>query len=70
MKTFSLTVDEIIRAKGNSPLPIEVFPNLMDINLCCVDRITWQEEDDGQLANLSVYFIPSKNFSLPSKEDV
>ena len=42
-----------------APLPLEILPNYMGINLCSVESITWARQDDGQLLSLSVQFIPS-----------
>jgi len=40
------------------PLPLEVIPNNMGINLNSVDSISWQKQDDGQLVNLTINFLP------------
>ena len=58
MKSYYVKVSEIIEGKAKSPLPIEVIPNNMGINLCSVDAISWQKQDDGQLVNLSIHFLP------------
>ena len=42
------------------PLPISVIPNNMGINLCSVAGMSWNEEDDGQLRDLTIHFIPKK----------
>lgn len=61
MKTF------FERVRGNpdinnqkSPLDLSVIPNHMGINLCAVDHVVWQEQDDGQLVSLSIYFHPEE----------
>lgn len=59
MKTFYATVEEIINGE-KCPLPLEVIPNTMGINLCSVDSISWQKQDDGQLTNLTIYFVPAE----------
>ena len=59
MKSYYVKVSEIIEGKAESPLPIKVIPNYMGINLCSVDAISWQKQDDGQLVNLSIHFIPA-----------
>lgn len=59
MKTYFKTVDEMIEKGEDSPLPMSVIPNNMGINLCSVDAISWQKQDDGQLTNLTIYFIPA-----------
>ena len=50
-------IKELIETK-ESPLPLEVIPNKMGINLCSVDSITWTKQEDGQLVNLAINFIP------------
>ena len=60
MKTTCKTVDELIKSKEECPLPLEVIPNQMGINLCSVDAMSWQKQDDGQLVNLTIHFIPEK----------
>lgn len=57
MKTITKTVTELIETE-ESPLPLEVIPNKMGINLCSVDSITWTKQDDGQLVNLTINFVP------------
>ena len=57
MKTVTKTIDELLKT-DESPLPLEVIPNKMGINLCAVDSITWTKQDDGQLVNLTINFIP------------
>lgn len=59
MKSFIKTVDEIVDKKEDCPLPLNVIPNNMGINLCSVDSIAWQKQDDGQLTNLTIYFKPA-----------
>lgn len=47
MKTIFKTIDELIKSK-DCPLPLEVIPNNMGINLSSVDAISWQKQEDGQ----------------------
>ena len=42
------------------PLPLDVFPNQMGINLCSVEGMTWTKLGDGQLVSIIVHFIPAK----------
>jgi hypothetical protein len=58
MKTTFKTVKKLVKNLGGCPLPLEVIPNQMGINLCSVKAISWQEQDDGQLVNLTIYFKP------------
>ena len=60
MKTTFKTITELIENKEDCPLPLETIPNIMGINLVSVDAISWQKQDDGQLTNLSIHFIPNK----------
>jgi hypothetical protein len=64
MKTYLKTVEELINNKEKCPLPLEVIPNNMGINLASVDAISWQKQEDGQLTQLTIYFMPS-NESRP-----
>jgi len=57
MKSYYAKVSDIIEDRTESPLPIDVIPNNMGINLCFVDAISWQKQDDGQLVNLSIHFL-------------
>jgi hypothetical protein len=59
MKTFYKTVDELIKTGEECPLPLEVIPNQMGINLCSVEAIGWEKQEDGQLVNLTIYFNPA-----------
>ena len=60
MKTTTKTVTELIETK-ESPLPLEVIPNNMGINLCSVDALTWTRQEDGQLVSLTIHFVPAPN---------
>lgn len=53
------TIKQLIDDKEYCPLPLEVIPNYMGINLCSVEAISWEKQDDGQLVNLTVHFIPN-----------
>lgn len=56
--THKGTISDIIDGKVESPLPIEVIPNYMGINLCSVDSISWVRLNDGQLLSLTIHFSP------------
>ena len=60
MQTFFKTIQELIDNDEKCPLPLEVIPNNMGINLSSVEAISWQEKDDGQLTNLTIYFLPNE----------
>lgn len=57
MIVYHKTVQELIDAES-SPLPLSAIPNLMGINLCSVDSLTWTRQDDGQLVSLTIHFLP------------
>ena len=40
-------------------VPLEVIPNHIGINLCSVEAISWQKQEDGQLANVFIHFSPA-----------
>jgi hypothetical protein len=58
METVTKSIKELIRSK-KSPLPLEVIPNNMGINLCSVESLTWTRQADGQLVSLTINFIPA-----------
>ena len=58
MKTEMKTIQEIIDG-ADCPLPIETIPNYMGVNLCSVEAISWTRQDDNQLVNLTIHFIPN-----------
>lgn len=60
MKTTTKTVEELLQSK-DSPLPLEVIPNYMGINLCSVEGLTWTRQDDEQLVSLTVHFLPDNS---------
>jgi hypothetical protein len=62
METKFKKIDELIE-NNECPLPLEVIPNYMGINLCSVDAISWQKQSDGQLTNLTIHFIPDNKKS-------
>ena len=64
METTFKKVSELIENNENCPLPLEVIPNKMGINLCSVDAISWQKQSDGQLTNLTIYFLPEERVAI------
>ena len=58
MNEYRKTISDIIDNKEKCPLPLEVIPNNMGINLCSVNSISWKEFDDSQLYELTIHFIP------------
>lgn len=56
-----VSVKELIESDGYCPLPLSVIPNQMGINLVAVDAINWTKQNDGQLTELTIHFIPENN---------
>lgn len=52
------TVDEIIENGEDCPLQLSVIPNNMGINLCSVENVEWEKQEDGQLISLKINFKP------------
>lgn len=60
METHFKKVKDLIENKEKCPLPLEVIPNHMGINLCSVDAISWQKQNDGQLTSMTIHFLPEE----------
>jgi hypothetical protein len=58
MQVVTKTVKELVENDEYCPLDLNVIPNHMGINLCAVEAITWAKQEDGQLVNLTLHFIP------------
>ena len=56
-KEITKTIDEIISG-AECPIPINIIANYMGINLVSVDSVSWIEQEDGQLINLTINFKP------------
>ncbi len=59
MEIILKRVCDIIENDEYCPIPLEVIPNNMGINLCSVEAVSWQKQEDGQLVNVSIYFNPA-----------
>jgi hypothetical protein len=53
------SVEELLET-DDSPLPLEVIPNHMGINLVSVEGLSWRRQGDGQLVSLTVHFTPAE----------
>ncbi len=53
------TIKEIVDG-AECPLPVEVIPNFMGINLASVEGIEWFVRKDGQLTKLTIVFKPEE----------
>lgn len=56
--TTTRTVTDLLAANEDAPLPLAVIPNHMGINLCAVESLSWTRQEDGQLVDLTIKFIP------------
>lgn len=61
MRHKEMTVEEILRDPDKCPLPLEVIPNSLGINLCAVWGVSWDRREDGQLVSLSIFFKPGED---------
>jgi hypothetical protein len=55
-----LNGDDFERELDKSPLNPSAITNLMGINLCNVESISWEQLPDGQLLNFSIQFYPDR----------
>lgn len=54
-------VSELIdNSGGECPLPLDVIPNRMGINLNSVNSIGWKSQENGELVSLTVKFSQSE----------
>jgi len=79
LRSKVLTVEEIMLRRNvrtveeslsgaDCPLPLEVIPNQMGINLCAVSGISWvEQEKDGQIVQLTIHFLPSSESPTTSE---
>jgi hypothetical protein len=59
MTTKKVTIEEVVKNNVYCPIPVNLFPNYMGINLVSIDSVEWTEQEDGQLVTLTVNFIPN-----------
>ena len=59
MLKYKETIQNIVENDAYCPIPVDVIPNQMGINLCSVESVEWTKQDDGQLVNLTINFIPA-----------
>lgn len=60
VKCSTYPIAQLVESPELSPLPLEVITNKMGINLCSVESISFKKQEDGQLLDLSIKFIPSE----------
>ena len=63
MERNKVTIEEVVNNNSYCPIPLDVFPNQMGINLVSVESVEWVEQEDGQLVYLTIHFIPNNNKS-------
>jgi hypothetical protein len=54
-------VEEVVNNNSYCPIPLDVLPDKMGINLVSVDSVEWTEQNDGQLVDLTIKFNPTTN---------
>jgi hypothetical protein len=59
METKKVTIEDVVKNNAYCPIPVDVFPNLMGINLVSVDSVEYTKQTDGQLVSMTVNFIPN-----------
>jgi hypothetical protein len=59
METNKVTIEDVVNNNAYCPIPVDVFPNLMGINLVSVDSVEYTKQTDGQLVSMTVNFIPN-----------
>lgn len=71
METRFKTIDQILKEDEDTdcPIPLEVIPDYMGINLCAVDGISWTRQADGQLVSATIHFIPGSDHERSAKEE-
>ena len=63
METKKVTIEDVVNNNAYCPIPVDVFPNLMGINLVSVDSVEYTKQEDGQLVSMTVNFIPNNDKS-------
>jgi len=57
-------VEDIVNNNSYCPIPLDVLPDKMGINLVSVDSVEWTEQNDGQLVDLTIKFNPTTNENI------
>ena len=52
------------------PLPLDVLPNNMGVNLCIVEGMSWTRLDDGRFVSLTIHFDTDRMTDHVSKGEV
>jgi len=59
-----VTIKDAVHNDYYCPIPLDVFPNYMGINLVSIDSVEWVKQEDGQLVTLTVNFIPNNDGTI------
>ena len=65
-------VEDVVNNNSYCPIPLDIIPDKMGINLVSVDSVEWTEQNDGQLVDLTIKFNPTTNQNIKlnkSEED-
>ena len=65
-------VEDVVNNNSYCPIPLNIIPDKMGINLVSVDSVEWTEQNDGQLVDLTIKFNPTTNQNIKlnkSEED-
>ncbi len=53
------TTQQAIEPGNDCPIDLAVIPNYMGINLCSVEGVSWERQEDGQLKWMTFHFTPA-----------
>ena len=59
MTKEKVMIEDVVMNDAYCPIPVDVFPNHMGINLVSVDSVEYTKQEDGQLVSMTVNFIPN-----------
>lgn len=65
-------VEDVVNNNSYCPIPLNIIPDKMGINLVSVNSVEWTEQNDGQLVDLTIKFNPTTNQNIKlnkSEED-
>lgn len=55
MRKYFKAIDELIEEKNQF---IKSIPNLLGINLCSVEGVEYEQQEDGQYVSMKIIFKP------------
>ena len=68
MISKKVKIEEVLNNNAYCPIPLDIIPDKMGINLVSVDSVEWTEQNDGQLVDLTIKFNPSTNLIINSNK--